>query len=189
MNALTDEGLMRALIKAGQQGVKIDLIVRGACMLPPQVPGLTENIRVRSVIGRFLEHTRVFYFRTGDDETLYLSSADWMNRDMFGRIELAWPVTDPVIRQRIIDECLVAYLHDTQDAWDLQADGIYRRTALQPRSRKQSAQVALMARYSSEPKLVSVRPPKSRPKTLVSKALKITKPVKSVKSAKPAVSH
>ena len=181
MNALTDEGLMRALVKAGQQGVKIDLIVRGACMLPAQVPGLTENIRVRSVIGRFLEHARVFYFRTGDDETLYLSSADWMNRNMFGRIELAWPVADPVIRQRIVDECLVAYLHDTQDAWDLKADGTYQRTALQPRSRKQSAQVALMARYSSEPKTSVIKLPK------VVKTAKPVKTVKVVKTAKPAV--
>jgi polyphosphate kinase len=174
MNALTDEGLMRALIKAGQQGVKIDLIVRGACMLPAQVPGLTENIRVRSVIGRFLEHSRVFYFRAGDEETLYLSSADWMNRNMFGRIELAWPVTDPVLRQRIIDECLVAYLHDTQDAWELLADGTYKRTALLPRSRQQSAQVALMARYSSEPKRLP---------------LKRLKRTKSVKSQKPAAGN
>ena len=192
MNALTDEGLMRALIKAGQQGVKIDLIVRGACMLPAQVPGLTENIRVRSVIGRFLEHARVFYFRTGAEETLYLSSADWMNRNMFGRIELAWPVTDPVIRQRIIDECLVAYLHDTQDAWDLQADGTYKRNALKPRTRKQSAQMALMVRYSGEPKSVSVKSSKPYSKAVATKVLKTTKPAKSakpLKTAKPAVSH
>jgi polyphosphate kinase len=185
MNALTDEGLMRALIKAGQQGVKIDLIVRGACMLPAQVPGLTENIRVRSVVGRFLEHARVFYFRIGDEETLYLSSADWMNRNMFGRIELAWPVTDPVIRQRIIDECLVAYLHDTQDAWDLQADGTYVRTALKPRSRKQSAQAALMARYSSEPKTLTIKKPDSaRQKTSGAKVVKMAGPVKTVKTVK-----
>ena len=190
MNALTDEGLMLALIKAGQQGVKIDLIVRGACMLPAQVPGLTENIRVRSVIGRFLEHTRVFYFRAGEEETLYLSSADWMNRNMFGRIELAWPVTDPVIRQRIIDECLVSYLHDTQDAWDLLPDGTYKRTALLPRSRKQSAQVALMERYSGEPKRLAVNTTPARRKSVSPqpKVLKISKPVKVVKIAKPAVS-
>ena len=149
MNALTDEGLMRALVKAGQQGVKIDLIVRGACMLPAQVPGVTDNIRVRSVIGRFLEHSRVFYFRAGQQETLYLSSADWMNRNMFGRIELAWPVTDLALRQRIIDECLVAYMHDTQDAWDLQADGTYQRVQPAVRSRKQGAQSALMLRYGT----------------------------------------
>jgi polyphosphate kinase len=174
MNALTDEGLMRAMIKAGQQGVKIDLIVRGACMLPAQVPGFTENIRVRSIIGRFLEHSRVFYFRAGDQESLYLSSADWMNRNMFGRIELAWPVTDPVLRQRIIDECLVAYLHDTQDAWDLLPDGTYKRCASLPRSRLQSAQVALMARYSSEPKRLPIKRPKR---------------VKSVRSQKPALGN
>lgn len=147
MNALTDEDLMLALVRAGQRGVKIDLIVRGACMLPAQVPGVTDNIRVRSVIGRFLEHSRVFYFRSDSEETLLLSSADWMNRNMLRRIELAWPVTDPVIRQHIIDECLVAYLHDGVDAWDLQENGTYTRVnTLLP---GHGAQAALMARYTS----------------------------------------
>lgn len=149
MNALTDEALVLALIRAGQKGVSIDLIVRGACMLPAQVPGVTDNIRVRSVIGRFLEHSRVFYFRCNDSEELFLSSADWMNRNMMRRVELAWPVTDPVQRQRIIDECLVAYLHDGVDAWSLQADGTYKR--IQPSKAKgvpQGAQSALMARYA-----------------------------------------
>jgi polyphosphate kinase len=150
MNALTDEGLMHALVRAGQQGVKIDLIVRGACMLPAQVPGVTDNIRVRSIIGRFLEHSRVFYFRSGKTETLYLSSADWMNRNMFGRIELAWQVTDPVLRQRIIDECLVAYLHDTSNAWDLKADGTYQRVQPPAHGRKEGAQAALMVRYGAQ---------------------------------------
>ena len=148
MNALTDEALILALVRAGQRGVKIDLIVRGACMLPAQVPGLTDNIRVRSVIGRFLEHSRVFYFRCADDETLLLSSADWMNRNMLRRIELAWPVTDPLIRQRIVDECLVAYLHDGCDAWDLQSDGTYSRVGASTTSRGPGAQAALMERYS-----------------------------------------
>ena len=149
MNALTDEGLIAALIQAGQRGVKIDLIVRGACTLPAQIPGHTDNIHVRSVIGRFLEHSRVFYFRCEGHDELYLSSAHWMNRNMLRRVEIAWPVTDPVLRQRIVDECLVAYLHDTQDAWHLMPDGRYlsdRRS--QPReSVRHSAQVALMARY------------------------------------------
>ena len=151
MNALTDEALILALVRAGQRGVKIDLIVRGACMLPAGVAGVTDNIRVRSVIGRFLEHTRVFYFRCDEEETLYLSSADWMNRNMLRRIELAWPVTDPVIRQRIIDECLVAYLHDGLDAWDLQADGTYLRVNPPKPAEGHSAQAALMARYSATP--------------------------------------
>ena len=148
MNALTDEGLIRALVHAGQRGVQVDLIVRGACMLPAGVPGLSDNIRIRSVIGRFLEHSRVFYFRAGDEESLYLSSADWMNRNMFGRIELAWPVDDPLLRQRLVDECLVAYLHDTCDAWELGADGRHSRVPVAGRQRRQGAQSALMARYA-----------------------------------------
>jgi polyphosphate kinase len=148
MNSLTDEPIMNALVRAGQAGVKIDLIVRGACMLPAQVRGQTDNIRVRSIIGRFLEHSRVFYFRSGSEEELYLSSADWMNRNMLRRIELAWPVTDIKLRQRIVDECLVAYLHDRVDAWEMQADGSYR--AVHEPSNGHSAQQALMQRYSAK---------------------------------------
>lgn len=125
-NAMTDEVLIHALVQAAQAGVKIDLIVRGACMLPPQLAGVTDNIRVRSIIGRLLEHSRVFYFSWGNDqEYVYLSSADWMRRNMTRRVELAWPVQEPKLRQRVIDECLVAYLHDDRDAWTQQADGSY----------------------------------------------------------------
>ena len=148
INALTDPALIHALVAAGQAGAKIDLIVRGACMLPPGVSGLSDNIRVRSVVGRFLEHTRVIYFRWGpglDDEVLYLSSADWMTRNMLGRIELAWPVRDTTMRQRVIDECLVPYLHDTLDAWLLGSDGQYRRVA----EKGISAQQALLRRYAT----------------------------------------
>jgi polyphosphate kinase len=147
MNALTDQPLIEALLEAGQKGAKIDLIVRGACMLPARVAGLSENIRVRSIIGRFLEHSRVFYFSAGTNESLYLSSADWMSRNMTRRIELAWPVTDPVLRQRIIDECLIAYLHDGRDAWDLAADGQYHRVGLTTPG--PGAQNALMQRYGA----------------------------------------
>lgn len=147
MNALTDEALIRALVQAGKAGARIDLIVRGACMLAAQQPQMTENIRVRSIIGRFLEHTRVFYFRCGESEDLYLSSADWMNRNMMRRVELAWPVTDPTLRQQIVDECLVAYLHDDRDAWTLDADGMYRRPSNPLHGH--GAQVALMNRYGS----------------------------------------
>jgi polyphosphate kinase len=158
MNALTDEQIIGALIRAGQKGVRIDLIVRGACTLPAQVPGVTDNIRVRSVIGRFLEHSRVFYFRHGEEESVYLSSADWMNRNMMRRVEVAWPVTEPILRQRLIDECLVAYLHDGRDAWELDADGAYRRVLRDTHSSEEGvsraieahgAQTALMGRYAS----------------------------------------
>ena len=148
INALTDPGLIAALVAASQAGVSIDLIVRGACMLPPGVAGHTHNIRVRSVVGRFLEHTRILYFRWGpgeEDEVLYLSSADWMSRNMFRRIELAWPVRDRVLRQRVIDEGLVPYLHDESDGWLLDGEGRYRRVAEAGRS----AQQALMQRYRS----------------------------------------
>ena len=149
MNALTDLPLIEALLEAGKKGAQIDLIVRGACMLPAGVAGLSENIRVRSVIGRFLEHSRVFYFCADQDESLYLSSADWMSRNMTRRIELAWPVLDPVLRRRIIDECLIAYLHDARDAWDLGPDGQYHRVGLIAPGH--GAQNALMQRYSAAP--------------------------------------
>jgi polyphosphate kinase len=130
LNALTEPVLIEALLAAGQAGAQIDLIVRGACLLPASVTGFSDNIRVRSVIGRFLEHTRVLYFRWGPgeaDEVLYLSSADWMGRNMFHRIEIAWPLRDTHLRQRVIDECLVPYLLDRLDAWVQQPDGSYRR--------------------------------------------------------------
>jgi len=148
LNALTDPALIDALVAAAQAGADIDLIVRGACMLPPGVPGLTERILVRSVIGRFLEHSRVMYFRWGpgdDDEALYLSSADWMSRNMFRRIEIAWPVRDAALRQRVIDECLVPYLHDGRDAWQLGPDGRYTRVGTDG----PSAQQALMERFGA----------------------------------------
>jgi len=148
INALTDQEMIEALLRCGQAGAQIDLIVRGACTLPPGVPGVSDNIVVRSVVGRFLEHSRISYFRWGAgeaDEALYLSSADWMSRNMFRRIELAWPVLDASLRQRVIDEALVPYLHDTLDAWQEGPDGRYTRLA---RPNGISAQQALMRRWT-----------------------------------------
>jgi len=154
MNALTDEPLARALALASQGGVKVDLIVRGACILPAQVPGVTDNVHIRSVIGRLLEHSRVFYFNVNGVEELWLSSADWMNRNMLRRVELAWPVTEPTLRARIIDECLLAYLHDSKDAWLLQANGRYVPASAagsgRARVARHSAQHSLMARYGTQ---------------------------------------
>ncbi|PPE71644.1 polyphosphate kinase 1 [Caldimonas thermodepolymerans] len=150
LNALTDVPLIEALVHAAQAGAQVDLVVRGACILPPGVKGWTERVRVRSVVGRFLEHSRVLYFRWGrgaDEEVLYLSSADWMSRNMFRRIEVAWPVRDAALRQRIIDECLVPYLHDAKDAWRQLPDGRYERIGTDG----PSAQQALLARYSVQP--------------------------------------
>ena len=143
MNALTDEPLVRALVDAAAGGARIDLIIRGACVLPPGFDGVGERIRVRSIIGRMLEHSRVFYFRIGEVERLFLSSADWMNRNMMRRVEIAWPVEDPAHIRRIVDECLVAPMHDGRDAWELQSTGEY----LAVRDAGSSAQQALMRRY------------------------------------------
>ncbi|MDP2071048.1 polyphosphate kinase 1 [Methylotenera sp.] len=125
MNALTDEALVVALVKAGRAGVEVDLILRGACILPVDAPGLDGRIRVRSIIGRLLEHSRIFYFKIDQVENMWLSSADWMNRNMMRRVEIAWPITDEKNRARILQECCQMSLDDNQDAWLLNQEGTY----------------------------------------------------------------
>jgi polyphosphate kinase len=152
VNALTDPALIEALLQAAQAGADIDLLIRGACMLPPGLPGVSERIRVRSVVSRFLEHTRVIYFRWGeaaDDEALFLSSADWMSRNMLRRIEIAWPIRDSALRQRVIDECLVPYLCDSRDAWTLDSRGRYQRVMPAEGQPALSAQRELVRRFSA----------------------------------------
>jgi polyphosphate kinase len=129
MNSLTDERLAKALMVAAQNGAKIDLIVRGACIVAAQSPGACENIRLRSVIGRFLEHTRVYYFSVDGAQTLWLSSADFMSRNMLRRVEIAWPVDDDHLRARVLDECLGLYLSDTANTWVMNADAQYELVA------------------------------------------------------------
>ena len=126
MNSLTDDVLVRALIGAAQAGVEIDLIIRGACILPVDAPGVQNRIRVRSIVGRFLEHSRVFYFEINGVKRMWLSSADWMSRNMLRRIEVAWPIIDEQNKQRIMDECLTPYLDDAEDAWVQVAGGEYQ---------------------------------------------------------------
>jgi polyphosphate kinase len=127
MNALLEPEVIDALYKASQAGVKVDLIVRGVCALRPGVKGLSENIRVRSIIGRFLEHTRIFEFKGAGQTHVYLSSADWMDRNFFRRIELCFPLLDPKVRRRAVAEGLKPYLDDNVQAWDMQPDGSFRR--------------------------------------------------------------
>ncbi|MCS0806494.1 polyphosphate kinase 1 [Massilia agilis] len=143
MNSLTDETVIRALYAASGDGVKIDLIVRGACALRPGVPGLSENIRVRSIVGRFLEHSRVYYFRNNLAHDVYLGSADWMNRNLFRRVEVAFPVRAPALKRRVIREGLQPYLKDNVNAWDLGADGQYRRRKPRAKQARYSAQLVL----------------------------------------------
>jgi polyphosphate kinase len=151
MNALTDEMLVKALVRAGRAGVEVDLILRGACILPVDAKGLDGRIRVRSIIGRLLEHSRVFYFKIDNVECMWLSSADWMNRNMMRRVEIAWPITDAKNRARILQECCQVYLDDNHDAWLLQADGTYKLTANTPAIAKLpafSAQQYLIDKYA-----------------------------------------
>jgi polyphosphate kinase len=126
MNALVEQNIIRALYAASRAGVEIDLIIRGICCLRPGVPGVSDNIRVRSIIGRFLEHTRVFYFLNDGDEEIFGSSADWMDRNLYRRVETCFPVDNKKLRERMITE-LKYYLDDNVLAWLLQSDGSYLR--------------------------------------------------------------
>ncbi|AFT72301.1 Polyphosphate kinase 2 [Alloalcanivorax dieselolei B5] len=126
-NSLTEERIMQALYRASQAGVEIDLIVRGICCLRPGIPGLSENIRVRSIIGRFLEHTRIYHFHHAGEDLVYCASADWMDRNLFNRVETCFPVNDPKLKKQILEEGLHFYLRDNTQAWLLSADGSYQR--------------------------------------------------------------
>ena len=147
MNALTEYGIIDALYEASQAGVTIDLLVRGECRLRPGVKGLSDNIRVRSIVGRFLEHTRVFYFRTGEDEEMYLSSADWMTRNIHRRVETMFPVLDESIKKRIMREIFETYFADNCQSWQLEPDGTYTKTPIGRGHKRFAAQEALMAMH------------------------------------------
>jgi polyphosphate kinase len=128
MNALLEPEIIAALYDASQAGVKIDLIVRGVCALRPGVAGVSENIRVRSVLGRFLEHSRIFYFFNGGAEDVYLSSADWMQRNLDRRVELMFPVVEQEAQQKVV-ETLETQFADNRKARQLRPDGSYERVA------------------------------------------------------------
>ena len=147
MNSLIEPGIIRALYEASRAGVQIDLIVRGMCTLRPGVPGLSENIRVRSIIGRLLEHSRVFYFHSGGREELFIASADWMGRNFFRRIEICTPVENPAIKQRIMREALTLALADNRKAWLMQPDGSYVRAAAQEGEEGLDMQETLLNEY------------------------------------------
>jgi len=127
MNSLVEPKIIAALYEASRAGVKIDLIVRGICCLKPGVPGVSDNIRVVSIVGRFLEHSRIFVFNQSGQPLVYLSSADWMQRNFFNRIETMFPVEDPQLRERIINEILASALNDNVNAWELRSDGTWKR--------------------------------------------------------------
>jgi len=145
MNALNEPQVVRALYAASQAGVQIDLIVRGACTLRPGVPGVSDNIRVRSIVGRFLEHHRIYWFGNDGAPELFCSSADWLERNLLRRVETGFPILDPALATRVYDEALANYLADNLNAWELQADGSYRKLAPGPGELPHSAQASLLA--------------------------------------------
>ena len=144
MNSLVDTEIIRALYSASQAGVQVDLIVRGMCCLRPGVSGLSENICVMSVVGRFLEHSRIFNFHNGGDEEIYIGSADWMGRNLDRRVEVVAPIDNPILRQQLKEGVLQVMLADNAQAWDLQPDGQYLRRQPRPGAERFSAQQHLM---------------------------------------------
>src|SRR4029077_8430534 len=127
VNAIVDPPVIQALYRASQAGVEIDLIVRGQCTLVPGLRGISSRIRVRSIVGRFLEHSRIFYFENGGKPEIYLGSADWMQRNLYERVEGLFPLKDPQLCQRVCNEILSSYLADTRKARILGSDGTYSR--------------------------------------------------------------
>ncbi|MBM4227177.1 MAG: polyphosphate kinase 1 [Gammaproteobacteria bacterium] len=146
MNSLIEINVIKALYAASQAGVKIELIVRGICALRPGLPGISDNIRVRSIVGRFLEHSRIFYFQNHEEPELYLSSADWMGRNFFNRIEVCFPIEDKRLRERVLREGLETYLNDNSRAWLLDAEGQYHRA--RTGSKPKDAQAQLLAKLA-----------------------------------------
>src|SRR5690554_7808376 len=143
MNALTDPKVIQALYRASQEGVRIDLIVRGICSLRPGVPGVSDNIHVRSIVGRFLEHSRVYYFQNGDSPEIYCASADWMVRNLQNRVETCFPIENRKLAKRVKEE-LDLYLKDNSQSWVLQPDGEYLRNVPGEDEERVSAQKCLL---------------------------------------------
>ncbi|GAA4807487.1 polyphosphate kinase 1 [Lysobacter hankyongensis] len=146
MNALNEPQVIRALYRASQAGVRIDLIVRGACTLRPGIPGVSDHIRVRSIVGRFLEHSRVWWFGNDGEPELFCSSADWLERNLLRRVEIGFPIVDPALAARVKEESLDNYLLDNLNAWELQPDGTYRHLQPESDAMPHSAQSSLLAK-------------------------------------------
>jgi polyphosphate kinase len=162
MNSLLEQAVIEALYMASKAGVQIDLIVRGICSLRPGIPGVSENIRVRSIVGRFLEHSRIFYFANGGEEEIYCGSADWMPRNLFERCEVVFPIRDVQIRNRIRNEILAAYLGDTAKSRMETAAGNYCRVRA-PEGKLFSAQDFLIRVAEGRDSIDNIPLPASQP--------------------------
>ena len=164
MNSLSDAGTIQALYLASQAGVKIDLIVRGICCLRPGVPGLSENITVRSIVGRFLEHSRIFYFENAGKPEVYMGSGDWMSRNFYNRVELVVPVEDETLRDRIVKQILSCQLADNTKAWTLDSEGGYTQVPRAEGEAKRDSQAEFMALALGEVRSTRRKPRIVRPK-------------------------
>jgi polyphosphate kinase len=175
MNALLDQNIIAALYRASQAGVEIDLIIRGMCALRPGIRGVSDHIRVRSIVGRFLEHSRIFYFLNGGEEQIYLGSADWMPRNLYERVEVMFPIKDPLLQQRVRSEILEAYLADNLKARLLQKDGTYARVWQAQGKRRPAAGFSAqdfligLAEGKRSPEDIPVEAARKRKRTLVRK--------------------
>ncbi len=168
MNALIEPEVISALYQASGAGVQVDLIVRGVCCLRPGIPGVSETrtcVR-RSVMGRFLEHPRVYYFKNAGEEEIYCSSADWMPRNFFRRVEVAFPILDETLRKRVVDEAFGLYLQDNTQAWVLDADGQYTRLEPALHELPIAAQEVLMASLGADDGVYSGRLLAEQPSTM-----------------------
>jgi polyphosphate kinase len=166
MNALLDKNVVQALYRASQAGVEIDLIVRGICALRPGVRGVSDRIRVRSIVGRFLEHSRIYYFSNGAEEEIYIGSADWMPRNLYERVEVLVPLRDEMLRERVRHEILDAYLADNRKARVLLPDATYIRAWQTLQGRRNRRPPTGTAAFSSQDFLISVaegKPPATLP--------------------------
>jgi polyphosphate kinase len=145
MNSLVDPDIIKALYEASRAGVRVELLVRGICCLKPGIKGLSENIRVLSIVDRFLEHSRIYYFRSGRRDRIYFSSADWMPRNFYNRFEIAFPILDPLLKRYVKSVILKGSLEDRVKAWQLQPDGTY----LKARPSSPSAAIRSQSRFIS----------------------------------------
>jgi polyphosphate kinase len=149
LNAISDAGIVQHLYRASRAGVPIDLIVRGMCVLRPGIPGVSETIRVRSIVGRFLEHSRMFVFANGGDREVYIGSADWMGRNLDRRVETVVPVLDPMLRDVICDDILAVSLADNVKSRILRPDGGYERRGVLPGEQRVESQQIFLKRYQA----------------------------------------
>ena len=180
MNALLDKNVIQALYRASQVGVEIELLVRGICALRPGMRGVSNRIRVRSIVGRFLEHSRIFYFENGGEGEVYIGSADWMPRNLYERVEVLIPLKDPMLRERVRREILDVYLADNMKTRILERDGSYRRVWQAAGSRRLGRAPSGAAAFNAQEFLLGLAEGKQTPQSIPATRLPSTRPRSAV---------